>query len=57
MNFRPLLLPSVLTAMLLTGCQTNGTLHNSISSQDGIRTVNNVQWNKKGNVFQIPDNR
>lgn len=56
MNFRPLLLPSVLTAMLLTGCQTNGTLHNSISSQDGIGTVNNVQWNKKGNVFQIPDN-
>ena len=42
--------------MLVTGCQTNGTLNNSTSSQDGIRTVNNVQWEKKGNVFQIPDN-
>lgn len=42
--------------MLVTGCQTSGTLNNSTSSQDGIRTVNNVQWDKKGNVFQIPDN-
>lgn len=56
MNFRPLLLPSLLTVMLVTGCQTSGTLNNSTSSQDGIRTVNNVKWDKKGNVFRIPDN-
>lgn len=56
MNFRLLLLPSLLSTMLVTGCQTNGTLNNSTSSQDGIRTVNNVQWEKKGNGFQIPDN-
>lgn len=56
MNFRPLLLPSLLTAMLITGCQTNGTLNNSTSTDDGIRTINNVQWDKTGNVFQVPDN-
>ena len=42
--------------MLVTGCQTSATLNNSTSNQDGIRTVNNVQWEKKGSVFQVPDN-
>lgn len=55
MNFKTLLVPSLLTAMLVTGCQTSGNLNNS-SSEDGVRKINNAHWNKQGNVYQISDN-
>lgn len=55
MNFRTLLLPVLIATISITGCQTTTTTHHSNSTEDGIRQVNNVQWDKSGNAFEIPD--
>ena len=55
MNFKTLLLPALIATISITGCQTTTLNNNSSSTEDGVRQVNNVQWDKTGNVFEVPE--
>lgn len=68
MQLKTLLITSVLSTILLTGCQSTavtpssndqvaGVAGTSISTVDGIRQVDAARWIKSGKEFAIPDDK
>lgn len=55
MQTKPLILGAVI-ALSLTGCQTLTTQVQTASTEDGVRQVGTVYWDKTGDGFSMPDN-